>query len=151
MRNAQDAEDFTQETFVNFYRKLDQYKTEYSLKSWLLTMARNLAISHHRKKSAAPVDPTIIASLVSDVADSPEHAIVLRERATEVQAALGELGDDMREILIMRYMLDIPLQRIAEVMQIPEGTAKSRIFKARQVLRESLRCVVAAEERSLKN
>ena len=149
MRHAQDAEDFTQETFVNFYRKLDRYKPGYSLKSWLLTMARNLAISHLRKKSAAPVDPTIMANLVREVASGPEKEIILQERVQDVQEALGRLDPDMREILIMRYMMDISLQEVAQALEIPEGTAKSRVFKARKLLRESLRCVSAAEDRSL--
>lgn len=147
MRNGQDAEDITQETFVTFYRKLDHYKPQHSLKSWLLTMARNLAISQHRRKSAAPVDPEILASLVRDVAGSPEQEIMLREKVCEVQEAIGKLSDEMREVLVMRYMLDFPIQKVAEILEIPEGTAKSRAFQARNALRESLRCLAKAENR----
>jgi RNA polymerase sigma-70 factor, ECF subfamily len=147
MRHSQDAEDVTQETFVTFYRKLDLYKPEHALKSWLLTMARNLAISHHRRRTAAPVDPEILADLVRDVASGPEHEVVLRERVREVQDALGRLPDEMREVLVMRYMLDFPIQKVAEVLNIPEGTAKSRAFQARAALKESLRCLAVAEDR----
>ena len=138
MGNADDAADITQETFINVYRKLSQYNQSQPFTSWLMTIARNLAISHHRKHSATPIDPEILANVIKDFVAGPEVEIVTREDCQELRNALQRLPDQLREVLVMRYLLDIPLQQIAEMLGIPEGTAKSRIFKARQDLREIL-------------
>jgi len=132
------AEEITQETFLNLYRKLHRIQPGLSLKSWLIASARNLAISHHRKRRETPVDPEILGDILRDVVAGPEDEVVLRERAKSVQAALAALPDEMREVLIMRYMLDFPLQKIAETLDIPEGTAKSRAFQGRAALRDAL-------------
>jgi RNA polymerase sigma-70 factor (ECF subfamily) len=136
MGNATDAEDITQETFLNLYRKLHLYNSAQPFTSWLMTMARNLAISSHRKHTPTPLDPEIVAQAIKDICSGPETEILLREQAAEVHAALQKLPEQFREVLVMRYLLDIPLQDVAELLNIPEGTAKSRIFKARNELRE---------------
>jgi RNA polymerase sigma-70 factor (ECF subfamily) len=134
--NATDAEDIAQETFVNLYRKMSLYNSAQPLASWLITMARNLAISNHRKHIPTPLDPDLLNQTLKGVALSPENEVLSRESAREVHAAVQKLPEQLREVLIMRYFLDIPLQDAAELLNIPEGTAKSRVFKARNELRE---------------
>ena len=133
-----EAEDVSQETFLIFYRKLSLYNPERSLKSWLIAIAKNLAITSHRKRKAPPIDPDILADVIKDVVSGPEMEIMLREQVKDVQAALANLPDEMREVLVMHYMLDFPLQKIAEALNIPEGTAKSRAFQGRVALRQAL-------------
>jgi len=138
MGNHNDAEDFTQETFIHLYRKLSLYNPAQSFKTWLITMARNLAVSHYRKRSPTPIDPEIIADVVKDVVSGPEVEALIKESTREVQSALHRLSDEMREVLVMRYMLDFSIQKVAEALNIPEGTAKSRAFQARSELRAAL-------------
>ena len=136
MGNGSDAEDITQETFLNLYRKLSLHNSAQPFSSWLITMARNLAISYHRRRIPTPLAPEIISSAIKDTCSGPELEIVLREDIAELHLALQKLPEGLREVLIMRYLLDIPLQEVAELLNIPEGTAKSRVFKARNELRD---------------
>lgn len=138
MGHRDDAEDITQETFLQLFRKLDCYDPAQSLKAWLLTMARHLAISHHRRQTPAPLDPAVIGELVRDVVSGPEAEVLSRDEVRIVHEALHQLPDEYREVLVMRYLLDMPLQKVAEVLNIPEGTAKSRVFHARGLLRDAL-------------
>jgi len=138
MGNPSDAEDITQETFLNIHRKLRSHNPAQSFCSWIMTIARNLAISHHRRRTPAPLDPAMLAAAIKDVTPNPEQELLAKEAGEEVHMALQRLPAETREILIMRYILDIPLQGVAELLNIPEGTAKSRVFKARNALREQL-------------
>jgi RNA polymerase sigma-70 factor (ECF subfamily) len=138
MGHRGDAEDIAQETFLQLYRKLDRFDPAQSMKSWLLTMARHLAISHHRRQTPSPIDPAIISDLVRDVVSGPEAEVLQRDDIRIVQEALHQLPDEFREVLVMRYLMDFSLQKVAEVLNIPEGTAKSRVFHARQQLRDAL-------------
>lgn len=138
MGHRGDAEDVTQETFLQLYRKLSQFDLARPLRAWLITMARHLAISLHRRQTPAPIDPAIIGDLVRDVVAGPEAEVLERDDVRVVQEALHQLEDGFREVLVMRYLLDMPLQKVAEVLDIPEGTVKSRVFHARNQLREAL-------------
>ncbi|MBP7633027.1 sigma-70 family RNA polymerase sigma factor [Candidatus Ozemobacteraceae bacterium] len=138
MGNAADAEDITQETFLNIHRKLKSHNPAQSFTSWMITIARNLAISHHRRRTPSPLDPALLAAAIKDVTPTPESELLAKEAGEEVHAALQRLPEEIREVLIMRYLMDIPLQQVAEMLNIPEGTAKSRLFKARNVLREQM-------------
>lgn len=136
--NATDAEDITQETFLLVHRKAALHNPALSFRAWLMTIARNLAVSHRRKSVPRPLDPAVLAGVIRDVSPAPEREVLLREDATQVHACLARLPDQHREILVMRYLLDLPLHEVAELLNIPEGTAKSRLFKARAELRDLL-------------
>ncbi len=138
MGNAADAEDVTQETFITIHRKLRSHNPAQSFTSWMMTIARNTAISYHRRRAPAPLDPAMLAAAIKDIAPNPELELLAREAGNEVHAALQRLPAEIREVLIMRYLMDIPLQKVAEMLNIPEGTAKSRLIKARNALREQL-------------
>ena len=138
MGNASDAEDLTQETFLNLFRKLEMHDPRQKFTAWLITMARNLAISYHRKHAPTPLAPEIVAEAIRDVLPGPENAAMWKETANELHLAIQKLPEDLREAVIFRYLLDLPLQDVALLLEIPEGTVKSRVFKARQELRDAL-------------
>lgn len=138
MGNGPDAEDITQETFLNIHRKLRSHNPAQSFTSWMITIARNLAISHHRRRTPTPLDPLMLASAIKGVTPTPESELLAKEAGEEVHSALQRLPEDIREVLIMRYLMDISLQEVAELLNIPEGTAKSRLFKARNALRTEM-------------
>lgn len=131
-----EAEDVAQETFLMVHRKLHLHQSGQPFTGWLFTIARNLAVSHHRKRAPAPYDPEVVAGAIRDVSDSPEEALLMKEAADEVHLSLQRLPEEFREVLILRYLLDLPLQDVAQLLEIPEGTAKSRVFKARNQLRD---------------
>ncbi|MFZ2957608.1 MAG: sigma-70 family RNA polymerase sigma factor [Candidatus Ozemobacteraceae bacterium] len=136
--NEGEAEDITQETFLMIFRKLHLHHADSPLTSWMMRIARNIAISHHRKQVPTPLDPEKVAAAIRDTQDGPESGLLSREAADEVHLGLQHISEDYREVLILRYILDIPLQDVAELLEIPEGTAKSRVFKARAALRDVL-------------
>ncbi|HNV70728.1 MAG TPA: sigma-70 family RNA polymerase sigma factor [Candidatus Ozemobacteraceae bacterium] len=136
--NASDAEDLTQETFLNLYRKLDLHDPKRKFSAWLLTMARNLAVSQHRRRTPTPLAPEIVAEAIRDVLPSPESSAVWNETANELHLTIQKLPDDLREAVIFRYLLDLQINEIAVLLELPEGTVKSRVFKARQELRDAL-------------
>jgi len=149
--NPEDAKDISQETFLMLFRKLALYNSSQPFSSWLITIARNLAISFHRKRSPTPIDPEAIAEAIKDFSSGPESEMLSRESCQEIHFALQELPAQSREVLVMRYLLDIPLQQIAEMLNIPEGTAKSRIFKARNELREVIAKAASKKEATQSN
>ncbi|OIP28693.1 hypothetical protein AUK22_03870 [bacterium CG2_30_54_10] len=143
--SASDAEDLTQETFLIVYRKLSQHDSAHSFPAWLMAIARNLAISYKRKNIPFPLDPAVIASVIKDVCPAPERELLMKEAAQEVHDSLAKLPEIHREILVMRYLLDLPLNEVALLLNIPEGTAKSRLFKAWNELKELLESYRPAE------
>jgi len=151
MGHRGDAEDVTQEAFLQLFRKLSMFDPAQSLKSWLLTMARNLAISYHRQNVPTPLDPEIIAGVIKDIVSGPEAELLLRESITEVQQALQKLQDEFREVLILRYLMDYPIQKVAEILNIPLGTVKSRVFHARNELRRTLMSSQAVQAHLVSN
>ena len=136
MGNAQEAEDMTQEAFLMLFRKVHLHDPHQAFQSWLITMARNLAISHHRKKTPISLSPEIINIAIRDISPGPEGASELKETTAELHLAIQKLSEELRDVVIFRYLLGIPLQDVAKLLEIPEGTAKSRLFKARQDLRD---------------
>lgn len=136
--SSADAEDLTQETFIMVFRKIHQHHPGQSFAGWLLTIARNLAVSSFRRKKPSPLDPTLVAAAMKEVTPGPEDGLMLLESSSEVHAAIHMLPEGHRETVILHYLLDIPLQKVAELLNIPEGTAKSRLFKARGELRRLL-------------
>lgn len=136
--NAGDAEDLTQETFLQLYRKLDLHDPKRKFSAWLVTMARNLAVSQHRRRTPTPLAPEIVAEAIRDVLPGPESSMLWQETANELHLAIQKLPDDLREAVIFRYLLDLQINEIAGLLDLPEGTVKSRVFKARQELRDTL-------------
>ncbi len=136
--NASDAEDLTQETFLLVHRKLSQHNPAQSFSSWMISIARNLALSHHRKRIPTPLDPTVLGAAIKTCVPGPENEILMKEAGSQVHLAIQHLPDHLREVVILHYILDRPLEVVAELLNIPEGTAKSRLFKARAEMKEAL-------------
>jgi len=136
--NAADAEELTQETFISIYSKLSQHNSAQSFFGRTMTIARDLAISHHRRHPATPLDSSVLAAAVKDVSPALENDLIMKEAGNEVHQALQALGETSREILIMHYILDLPLEKVSELLNIPEQTAKSRLFKARNEIKALL-------------
>ncbi|MBF0501438.1 MAG: sigma-70 family RNA polymerase sigma factor [Candidatus Riflebacteria bacterium] len=136
--NEGEAEDITQETFLMVFRKLHLHNSDQPFTSWMMRIARNLAISNHRKNVPTPIDPAKAAVAIRDITAGPEYEVLMKEDADDVHLSLQRLSEEFREVLILRYILDIPLQDVADLLELPEGTAKSRVFKARNALRDIL-------------
>ena len=142
---ADTAEDLTQEVFIRVYRSLDQYNPKQGdLQNWLMRLARNLVIDDYRKRQRAPQDEA-----ADDLEDHQYHLraagntvqreMERRELGVQVQAGIDKLSSDLRTCVILRDIEELSYQEIVDLLEIPEGTVKSRINRGRIELAKILR------------
>jgi len=139
------AEDLTQEVFIRIYRTLDQYDPKQGdLANWLMRLARNLIIDDYRHRQRNPQNT--MADTVDDhqyhlraVGTSAQKEMERRELAAQVQEGIDKLPADLKTCVILRDIEEMSYQEIVEVLQIPEGTVKSRINRGRIELAKILR------------
>ena len=155
--DREEARELTQEAFTRGLSKLESYRGDASPYTWLFRIAVNLAISQLRKEQRVRVfsldrpaasngngrDSSQAANLVDrfarDRADLPPQRAERRERDEAVLAALGRLDAEYRAVLVMRDIEGFDYQQMADVLSLPLGTLKSRLFRARLALRDELR------------
>lgn len=143
--NAEAAEDLTQEVFIRIYRTLDQYDPRQGdLSNWLMRLARNLIIDDYRHRQRNPQNS--MADAVDDhqyhlraVGNSAQREMERRELAAQVQQGIDKLPPDLKTCVILRDIEELSYQEIVDVLQIPEGTVKSRINRGRIELAKILR------------
>jgi RNA polymerase sigma-70 factor (ECF subfamily) len=133
------AEDLVQDTFV---RMLNQrtYQPRRAFRPWLYAIATNLARDHYRSQAARRVgalDDARARDLVDNGLNPEEHAMVAAA-GEDVRLAIGQLGEEYRETLILRFYQGLSLREIAEALDIPLGTVKSRLSTAIHRLQECL-------------
>lgn len=147
-----EANDLTQEIFLRLYKNLDKYDATRDFAPWFMTVAANLC----RNWLAKPKLRTVpLGGARRDEADERELEIAapdpIRDRKTDVQGiveevnrAVGDLPPDYRMVVALHYHEGLDVSRIAEVMEIPVGTVKTWLFRARDRLRTKLkRCLTA--------
>jgi RNA polymerase sigma-70 factor (ECF subfamily) len=143
--NGDAAEDLTQEVFIRIYRTLDQYDAKQGdLANWLMRLARNLIIDDYRHRQRNPQNS--MADAVDDhqyhlraVGTSAQKELERREIAAQVQEGIDKLPPDLKTCVILRDIEELTYQEIVDVLQIPEGTVKSRINRGRIELAKILR------------
>lgn len=145
------AEDLTQEVFIRVYRSLNQYDPALGdLSNWLMRLARNLIIDDYRKRQRTPTDSSDDLAdheyHLPAASDSPQRALERQERRLQVLAAINKLSPDLRECVILRDIEELSYQDIVDLLQIPEGTVKSRINRGRIELAKVLRRMKVSSE-----
>ncbi len=139
------AEDLTQEVFIRVYRSLEQYDPKQGdLANWLMRLARNLIIDDYRHRARNPQNS--MADAVDDhtyhlraVGNTAHKEMERKELAHQVQQGIDKLPEDLRTCVILRDIEELTYQEIVDVLQIPEGTVKSRINRGRIELAKILR------------
>ena len=132
-----EAEDLTQEVFVKVFQTLSTYDSlQGTFSTWLNRVARNHLVDHYRRtrkdRLTSSLDDGPAALHEQPSAEPPPAAQVeARERHELLQAALERLSPDMREAVILRDLQDLDYDEIAQVLQVPQGTVKSRINRGR--------------------
>jgi RNA polymerase sigma-70 factor (ECF subfamily) len=141
-----EAQDLTQEVFLRVFRTLKTFRSaEGSFATWLARVTRNLLIDHYRRTRQDRVTDSIEEQLPmmeeegAAAATRPDQAVAGREASEILQATLQKLSPDLREAVILRDLQEMEYREIAEVLQIPEGTVKSRINRGRAELARLLR------------
>jgi RNA polymerase sigma-70 factor (ECF subfamily) len=137
------AEDLTQETMLKAFRAWNQYERGTNARAWLLTILRHTFINQYRKaqRSGVHIDIGEIESFsvfreVQDV--DPEGRFFDQLVDDEVVRAIDSLPDEFRETLVLSDVEGLPYQEIAKITEVPVGTVKSRLFRARQALQKVL-------------
>ena len=147
------AEDLTQEVFVRVYLSVRTVKSGRSLIPWMYRIANNACIDEHRRRRFEktmvtsldePVQTSTgeVAAEVADESSSPERIARRNELSRIVQQAIADLPPKMRSVVIMFDMEELTYEQIAEAVECPIGTVKSRLFNARMILREQLSAYV---------
>jgi RNA polymerase sigma-70 factor (ECF subfamily) len=146
VRQSNLVEDIAQETFIKAYRALHQFRGDAQFYTWLYRIAVNTAKKFLLELKRDPVvlqsdlqpsdddDETFYPATESITSETPESVLAAKEIAAEVNAALAELPDDLRQALTLREMEGMSYEDIAEVMNCPLGTVRSRIFRAREAV-----------------
>ena len=127
-----DAEDVLQEVYITAYEKFNQLKNESSFKPWILSIARNKCTDYYRKKLdffEIPIDSLREFSITAN-----RKGISIESKVRET---LNLLPDKEKQILYLYFIKDMPQSEIAKVINIPIGTVKSRLFKAKQKFKEN--------------
>lgn len=126
------AEDISQEVFLRCHRKLQTLNDPARFVPWLLAIARNAAYDDARSRKRRPVELVGDRDLFSRHADHDPHL------AVEVHDALARLDETLRESVVLVGMIGLTYHEAAEAIGVPEGTVKSRTFRARKLLFEML-------------
>lgn len=136
--NAYDADEAAQEAFVAAWRALPNFRGDAKFSTWLYRLTTNAAIDvMRREKRHQTVGDGEMMELADD-ADSPQETVERTEQQETVQKALATLSEEYREVLLLRYMEELDYAEIAEVLQLPSGTVKSRINRAKAALKTAL-------------
>jgi RNA polymerase sigma-70 factor (ECF subfamily) len=144
--SAQEAQDLTQDVFLRVFKTIKTFRSaEGSFHTWLARVTRNLLIDHYRRTRQERVTDSIEEQLPMlqetgvAAAARPDQALAGREASEILQATLQKLSPDLREAVILRDLQEMEYREIAEVLDIPEGTVKSRINRGRAELARLLR------------
>jgi len=138
------AQDLTQEVFLRVFKSLKSYRAgEGSFTVWLSRLSRNLLIDHYRRTKLERVTDSIETQLPllegRTSASRTEGLLAGREASEVLQAALAKLSPDLREAVILRDLEEMEYKEIAQVLEVPEGTVKSRLNRGRAELGRILR------------
>jgi RNA polymerase sigma-70 factor (ECF subfamily) len=138
-----DAEDLAQETMLKAWRAWEQYQPGTNAKAWLLTILRNAFLNRYRRERTRretadvhEIEPFTVFQDVQDV--DPEGTFFARLVDDEVVRAIDALPPDFREALVLSDVEGLPYADIAGILDVPVGTVKSRLFRARQLLQRRL-------------
>lgn len=141
MRNEQDAEDMTQETFIRAFRALPRFELREgtSFEAWLYRIAVNACRSRMRRKWYQVLPwPEPAPQIGCEPDEQPDRLILIGEQRQEILEAIDSLGDKHRLVVILRYYAGLSNEEIADALNIPSGTVRSRLHMARQRLKELL-------------
>lgn len=129
----QDADDLTQQVFLQMFRKLGQFSGGSKLETWLYRLATNEALQHLRKTKRQTVQPMLIEPSVSD-----SDRLMESEKVQMLENALSRIDPELRAILSLKEEQNLSYREIADSLEIPEGTVGSRLNRARKELRDVL-------------
>jgi RNA polymerase sigma-70 factor (ECF subfamily) len=140
----EEAEDITQETFLNVYRALATFQGE-RFSPWIYRIASNLCFDHLRRRRLptisldAPVGPHgHMPREIADAGPLPEEQALADALGSDVQRVIDGLPPRYRSVVVLRHIEDLTYEEIAAILEVPLGTVKTRLFRAREMLKNRL-------------
>jgi RNA polymerase sigma-70 factor (ECF subfamily) len=135
-RHRGEAEDLTQEVYLRLWQNLHRYQTGSSFRAWAMRIARNLFVDAYRRargeRKATWVDPEFLDDLPGS--DDPHTGAVRRQRLEMARAALARIPEDLAQLILLRDFADWSYEELAAELDLPLGTVKSRLNRARREL-----------------
>ena len=136
------ALDLTQEIFIKIYASLSRYRPEFKFSTWIYKIAHNAAIDHLRRNAGrersisngSESEPQQL--VIESKGLSPEQQSEREERRIEIESVVRLLPTAYRELIVLRHSQDLTYEEIVEVTQLPLGTVKNRLFRAREMMRQ---------------
>jgi RNA polymerase sigma-70 factor (ECF subfamily) len=146
LRDDADAEDALQDAYVQAYRKLGDFRGEAELATWLTRIVINQALMRVRKRTrdrvvvpfSPGVGPARELDVVDDQAESPSDAVLRGEVRKVLERRIDELPEAFRTVFVMREVEEMTARETADALGIPEATVRTRLFRARAMLRAAL-------------
>ncbi|MEY4634654.1 MAG: Sigma-W factor [Acidobacteriota bacterium] len=146
-----EAEDLTQDIFLKVFKSLHTFDRRANFQTWLVSVSRNLCIDHYRsvRKERETIDRDVDAGALTPAAPG-QNAFQALEQADRVQLlrkAMAELAPSLREAVVKRDLQELSYQEIADQLNLPEGTVKSRINRGRTELARQVQRIREEDER----
>jgi RNA polymerase sigma-70 factor (ECF subfamily) len=150
VRDRETAEDLAQETFVKVLNHVDRYRPEFKFSSWLFKIANNVTIDHLRKRQldTVSIDGSPHAATAAEVeatsldlashGETPLDEMEARELGTAIERAIAGLRPEYRSCILLRHVEGRSYEEIAATLDLPLGTVKTYIHRARHELRDAL-------------
>jgi RNA polymerase sigma-70 factor (ECF subfamily) len=139
LKNAEAAEDATQETFVKMLKHANQFHGDAKLSTWLFSITANWCRDHLRKADNKPKDSDDVLVMLPASSDtSPDRTLERREDETRVRKALGALTPEQREAILLSRYQGLSYAEIAQISGCSEGAVKTRVFRAMETLKKAL-------------
>ncbi len=147
VQNEDDVDDLTQESFIKAFNALSTFQFGYSFSAWLYRIASNTCIDFLRKKRfpTISIDKPIGNSEdnhffeIEDKTYMPDDSVMSEEKLAALREAIDNLPENYREIIKLRHEKEMDYKNIAELLDLPLGTVKAHLFRARKLLLEELR------------
>ncbi len=152
VKNADDAEDLTQEAFAKAFNSIEKFDSKFAFSTWLFRIATNNCIDFIRKKRVQtvsidqPIDGDDGSSMRIDVKDDnldPNESLLKQQRKRYLRMAIDRLPEKYRVLVDLRYFQEFSYEEVANELQIPLGTVKAQLFRARELLNQELKNIKA--------
>ncbi|MEG9298630.1 RNA polymerase sigma factor SigW [Mangrovibacillus sp. Mu-81] len=145
--NRHEAEDISQEAFIRAYVNIETFNQKRKFSTWLFRIATNLCIDRIRKKKpdyyldaeVAGTDGLTMYSQVAADVKMPEDEVENMELQETIQKEISKLPEKYRSVIVLKYIEELPLQEISEILDMPLGTVKTRVHRGREALRKQLK------------
>jgi RNA polymerase sigma-70 factor (ECF subfamily) len=146
LNQKQEAEDIVQETFLRVFMNLEKYDENQKFSTWIYRIATNLCIDRLRKRKPnysidaemSDSEGTDWHSILSSDEAGPEEELILSETQLNIRDAIQTLPDKYKTVVVLRYLHDMSLQEISDVLEMPVTTVKTRVHRGREFLRKKL-------------